>query len=433
MDKPFLPLLIIADDTTGALDTGVQFTKRGFSTVVIPNNQLPVQEVKENLQVLVVDTNTRNVSPEEAYHRVKEVVKLVLTQFEVQSFYKKTDSTLRGNIGKEFEALLDATGRRELFFVPAFPGMGRITRGGHQLVRGEPASQTELAQDILNPVRENYIPELIHKQSSLSVEVVDKNRRNVFWQYTSKRYTSRKDRKVIVFDAENEQDLKEIGLLLQRENKIFLTAGCAGFAEHLAQLLNLQPAEKIVFTPPSRWLVIGGSLHPLALEQLDFAAQKGIPQVILSPAFFFEDNIEDFFQEAWYYLQRDFNFIIRTIKSREDLREYRELAEKQGWNWKEVPLLVSQKLGNLVKELIKKRGKKRTIIVLGGDTTRGILESFDWKGIIPERELLPGAVLSRVIGEEEVCLITKAGAFGDRETLVKLIDFVGEEQQCLSE
>ena len=70
-----------------------------------------------------------------------------------------------------------------------------------------------------------------------------------------------------------------------------------GFAEHLAQLLNLQPAEKIVFTPPSRWLVIGGSLHPLALEQLDFAAQKGIPQVILSPAFFFEDNIEDFFKK----------------------------------------------------------------------------------------------------------------------------------------
>ncbi len=420
MNKPALPLLVIADDATGALDTGVQFSKQGFPTLVVPDNQLPLRNIEANLQVLVVDTNTRNVSPGEAYQRVKEVVELALSRFEIQSFYKKTDSTLRGNIGKEFEALLDVTGGKELFFIPAFPRMGRITRGGYQLICGKAACQSDLAQDILNPAKEGYIPEVIQKQSSLSVEVVNENRRNVFLKYNSKRNR----RMIIVLDAKNDQDLKEIGLILQREGKIFLTAGCAGFAEYLAQFLDLQIAKSRVFTPPSQWLVIGGSLHPLSLEQLDFASQKGIPQVILPPTFFFEDNIEGFFQKICYYFQRDPGFIIRTVKSRKDLEEYRELAQKEGWEWEKVPSLISQKLGNLVKELIKRSDKRRTIIVFGGDTTRGVLESFSWKRINPGEELLPGVPLSQVITEEgeELYLITKAGAFGEKETLVKLIN-----------
>ena len=36
-------------------------------------------------------------------------------------FYKKTDSTLRGNIGSEIAALMDACKMERLPFIPAYP------------------------------------------------------------------------------------------------------------------------------------------------------------------------------------------------------------------------------------------------------------------------------------------------------------------------
>ena len=57
-------LLVIADDFTGALDTGVQFAVNGIRTrvVVDPKTDLTGCEA----DVLVVDTETRHLPPEEA-------------------------------------------------------------------------------------------------------------------------------------------------------------------------------------------------------------------------------------------------------------------------------------------------------------------------------------------------------------------------------
>ena len=52
-------LLIIADDFTGALDTGVQFAARGIRTrVVVGANATLIQQ---DTDVLVVDTETRHL------------------------------------------------------------------------------------------------------------------------------------------------------------------------------------------------------------------------------------------------------------------------------------------------------------------------------------------------------------------------------------
>ena len=66
MDK----LLIIADDFTGALDTGIQFTKMGVRAKIITDYQYDFQDLKEEYRLLVVNTDTRPLSPEEAYQRV---------------------------------------------------------------------------------------------------------------------------------------------------------------------------------------------------------------------------------------------------------------------------------------------------------------------------------------------------------------------------
>ena len=52
--------------------------------------------------------------------------------------YKKTDSALRGNIGAERSAVLDGSGEKCLSFIPALPGMNRITVGGVHYIDGVP-------------------------------------------------------------------------------------------------------------------------------------------------------------------------------------------------------------------------------------------------------------------------------------------------------
>jgi len=89
---------IIADDLTGAMDTGLQFSKQGLETLV----SMSWQEMPD-AQVLVVDTDSRAVGASEARHRLEVVARML----EGRTLYKKVDSTMRGNVGFELRALAD--------------------------------------------------------------------------------------------------------------------------------------------------------------------------------------------------------------------------------------------------------------------------------------------------------------------------------------
>lgn len=87
--------LIIADDFTGANDTGVQLRRRGFPTEVLFSGK-PVCQDKS----VVIDTESRTVHPDHAY----EIVSHALEQVDFSQFrhiIKKIDSTMRGNIAME--------------------------------------------------------------------------------------------------------------------------------------------------------------------------------------------------------------------------------------------------------------------------------------------------------------------------------------------
>ena len=157
-------LLILADDFTGALDTGVQFAEEGAATLVVtdPNYDFSPPPGGEN--VIVFDTETRHVSPEAAYRTISHAVSLAKGAG-ISYFYKKTDSALRGNIGAELAALMDAAGAPRLHFVPAYPRMGRTTRQGIHYIDGIPVAESVFGRDPFNPVTCSNVTELIGMQS----------------------------------------------------------------------------------------------------------------------------------------------------------------------------------------------------------------------------------------------------------------------------
>lgn len=133
---------VIADDFTGACDVAVQFKKQGLETVVLTDIEF-LGSFKGVFDVVVVDTETRNLTSEDAYRKVRRAVRL-LRQNNVKLVYKKIDSTLRGNIGAEINAVMDELDVKAIIVAPAFPDQKRTVINGHLLVNGEPLEKLSL-------------------------------------------------------------------------------------------------------------------------------------------------------------------------------------------------------------------------------------------------------------------------------------------------
>ena len=166
-------LLIIADDFTGALDTGVQFTKVGIKTKVLVNTELNLDQ-NSDVEVLVLNAETRHLEKKQAYDIIYRLIKTA-EKAKIPFIYKKTDSALRGNIGSELAAVLNASEDSILSFIPAFPSMDRITKEGIQYINSVPVSESVFGRDPFEPVKYNSVKEIIQSQSAVCVNEIKEN------------------------------------------------------------------------------------------------------------------------------------------------------------------------------------------------------------------------------------------------------------------
>ena len=146
---------LIADDLTGALDSGAGFAKAGLRSVM-PFGPTGTVALPVGADVIIFNTATREGDAVVARERAREAA-LRLLGHGVSLIYKKMDSVLRGHPGPELSGVLDAIaithpGARALV-APAFPAQGRTTVDGVQLVHGVPvASHLGRLEHALAPV-----------------------------------------------------------------------------------------------------------------------------------------------------------------------------------------------------------------------------------------------------------------------------------------
>jgi len=145
---------IIADDLTGAMDSSGYFASRGLSTVVIldPN-------FSSSADVVVINTNSRADDSSIASEKVRQAARNLAGRL----VYKKIDSTLRGNLGAELEAVIKELACEKAIVAPAFPAVDRTTVDGILLVGGVKVTETQFAHDPISPVGESHIPTLLEK------------------------------------------------------------------------------------------------------------------------------------------------------------------------------------------------------------------------------------------------------------------------------
>ncbi|UJW77444.1 four-carbon acid sugar kinase family protein [Rhizobium sp. SL42] len=130
-----LKAAILADDLTGALDTGTPFVENGLKVAVAVCCEGLDKAVAAKPDVLVVNTASRALSPEEASSRVGNIAAR-LKAHSPDLVMKKIDSRLKGNVAVETLAVADALGRRRIVICPAIPDQQRLTRNGHVVGRG---------------------------------------------------------------------------------------------------------------------------------------------------------------------------------------------------------------------------------------------------------------------------------------------------------
>src|SRR5688572_19704120 len=146
------PFAIIADDLSSATDCGAQVVRSGLS-VVVPLGGYSLPKQARAAQVISVDTDSRSLSAERAYAKVRIAAGQLVAEGWTH-FYKSVDSTLRGNLGAEIEAVLDVLKPDCAIIAPAFPKYGRTTVDGIQYFHGRPLHETEFGTDPTAPVKD---------------------------------------------------------------------------------------------------------------------------------------------------------------------------------------------------------------------------------------------------------------------------------------
>jgi uncharacterized protein YgbK (DUF1537 family) len=397
-------LLILADDFTGALDTSVQFTKKGAVSSVIVTPEIDFSAVDANVRVLVVDTETRHLSCNDAGRIVTQIAGQAV-KAGIPYIYKKTDSALRGNVGAELAAVAELAGGC-IHFVPAFPAMGRTTIHGIQYVNGVPLAKSVFGEDPFEPTLISSVPDILRQGTSMPVTLVENQEAPEFGSG------------IILYDAASQADIKKIAVSLDNKKKLHVLAGCAGFASVLADVLPLSDSKVLPPVYPDCLLMLCGSVNPVTMLQMDHAEKLGIPRIHL-PLRLLKDGIG-----TGDNLQKLTNDWIRTLEQKHILIldvNPPAISQNRPDVRKEERLKVADHLGLLLKTLLDK-GVASTLLITGGDTVLGAMRNLSVSVLEPLEELLPATVISRFQyhGSYYYC-ITKSGGFGSPDLISDLI------------
>jgi uncharacterized protein YgbK (DUF1537 family) len=234
-------ILVIADDLTGALEVGAKFSGRGLNALVTTSLVL---DRAPGVPVLVIDTETRHLGESEAASVVRGVA-LAARRYSPWLIYKKTDSTLRGNIAAELRVLQEIFVERDLIYAPAYPEMGRTVVKGKLFIWGTPVHESAFAVDPLNPIRDSDLAAILNGLPA------------------------------VVLDGESIADIEAAARTVTMAEVPPVVAGPAGLAGAVAECLVPKHKETGSLPRLPRCLVVNGSMHPSSVAQIAFARKHG--------------------------------------------------------------------------------------------------------------------------------------------------------------
>ena len=370
--------------------------------------------------------------PEEAYRRVYNATRKLMSP-DVKVYSKRVDSTLRGNLGAETDAMLDALddGRTALV-VPTFPSSGRTVVGGYLLVNGMLLHKTDIAIDPKCPVNVSGVREIMEKQTKYRVGCVtvdDLMHGKHKLAETMRRHVENGER-ILCFDAVTQEDLDLIADATLTSKLSVVAVDSGAFTGALARKA-LVPA---VHYKTPRILVVVGSVHPLTARQVE--------QLRLRERMVDENVHTSEFLESPERREKEISRVVDSIVTRYDLFPVNLVAgdgldpekridfpfymNKLGLDVDGVSEIINQAFAEIAARIFAKVKVFRGIYCCVGDITVAVCGRAGAQGISLQDEVLPLAAYGRIMGGSmDGChIVTKGGSQGGPDALVECVNYL---------
>ena len=411
--------VLIADDLTGALDCAAAFAGRGVSSFVSVGRDVARAP---RVELVSVNLDTRRLPAREAAAVVARTVAGARSADRLR--YVKIDSTLRGHPGAEIGAAAAAAGAALVVVTPAFPATGRTVEDGRLSVHGVPLAETEVGRDPLSPVATSLVSEVLRRDCRLPLRACPL--RDIRSGRLGETLTAAmgpagaQGPSLLVCDATADADLDLLvagALRCERPAAPILFAGSAGLASALARATSrggAPAAETPTAAPPV--LLVSASRRALAGRQIAQLAERRLAEV--HPLRF---RIDGSGRAIRAHFDRQAASEALAARRGVALRTDTEGGAPSPAGIRTTADAVTRELAAIVAGLATEHPIGGLVLV-GGDTACAVLSAIEAAGIVLTGEVEPGTPVGAIAGGplDGVTIATKAGAFGDDGTLVRL-------------
>lgn len=427
--------VVIADDLTGANATGVLLKKMNYKAYTVMNTEGVDPSTLEGCDCLLYPTDSRGVAPEIAYRRVQEVCERLKSD-EVKVYGNRIDSTLRGNLGSETDAMLDCLGEDYVAIVaPCFPSSGRIVIGGYMLVNGIPLHKTDIAIDPKTPVKVSEVALLFEQQSKYQVcSILMKDlMHGKHYLADLMRGCVAKGSRILVVDCVTQEDLDLIADAVITSGLKVIAVDPGVFTATLSRKL-ITPTEK---PQKNKILAVVGSVHPSTKKQMEelWLSQR-THNVFVSTKTLLESEESreaEIARVADEILAECDRNIVSTVTGDgiypENRIDFKPYMEKFQCTMDDVTGIINSAFAEITYRILKAEPTFKGLYTSGGDVTVSVCERFETAGLSLMDEVLPLAAYGQFLAGEfaGIHIITKGGSQGNSNAINQCITYLKEK------
>jgi D-threonate/D-erythronate kinase len=436
---------IVADDLTGATTVGVLLAKAGISAAAFFDEKSLVSD--HGHLAIVLSSDSRALNKEAAQQKVKSAV-VALKKQGATCFSKRIDTTLRGGIGFEVDAMLEELAPDTVaVIVPAMPQSRRIVVGGYSIIDGLALSKTSVATDVRTPVTESHVPTLLSQQTSHKIAAISLGSlltgKSILKQ--SLQQAKESGAKYIIVDAITVEDVEAIAEAVTELQWNVLAVDPGPFTEKLATILEASRKTTEYDNQPTlehqlsgTVLVVAGSATPVtriqmkALTENDWACKVSVSALdLLDMSHSATFEVERAVKETMKVVENErHNVILLETCLTGAVLNLSEKENEMGLPPGQAAANINQGLGRIVSKLLSNELENiRGIYMTGGDTMVNVLEVLGAKGIELLDYVIPQADLGRIIGGkyDGLLVVGKGGLTGSSDTAIKIVRRIMKE------
>lgn len=438
-----MPLIgTVADDLTGATTTGVLLARSKARTAVFFNVEAASNaDAVNERDAIIISSNSRPLPANEAYEKVKDAT-IALKNMGVKYFQKRTDTTMRGGIGIEIDAMLDQLSEDTVaVVVPAMPQSKRILVGGYSIIDGVALINTPVAQDVRTPVTENFIPRLLQGQTKRKVGLVTLDK--VLGGDTEIAKALADERangcQVIVVDAITLEDIENIAQACISLNWDVVTVDPGPFTSKLAYHRNLIGIEEPNLPPDGKnidgtVLIAAGSATPITKKQMEVLCRDPRHvRISVDPVALIEGGSKALGEadravnEAVTYLSSEVppRAILFETALHGELLDLDAEDNKRHYAQGMSAERINSGLGVIVAGVLEKTEREKIVglYTTGGDTMVHVCRQLGVECIEVLDYVIPQTDIGRLVGGyDKLPVVGKGGLTGNENTACDIVD-----------